>query len=268
MTMGQRIRAARLEARLSQRELAGEEMTRNMLSALEHDGAKPSVHTLLYLSERLCKPVGYFFGETVVQAAGTEKMEQARRAVEVDEYARCLELLEDLDPMFQSEGALLRALALMGLAEEALKEERLPYARTLLERAREATAGGVYFRYMERQWILLMAKAGDKSALEGLKREDEMLLMRAEAALEKGRLDRAEGLLEAVEDRSPEWNWLRGESFLARRQYEQAALHYHNAEISLPDRTANRLEICYREMENYKMAYYYATKNKVETDRK
>ena len=36
MTMGQRILAARLAAGLSQRELAGEEITRNMLSSLDH----------------------------------------------------------------------------------------------------------------------------------------------------------------------------------------------------------------------------------------
>ena len=41
MTMGQRILAARLAAGLSQRELAGEEITRNMLSSLEHDTANP-----------------------------------------------------------------------------------------------------------------------------------------------------------------------------------------------------------------------------------
>ena len=62
MTMGQRILAARLAAGLSQRELAGEEITRNMLSSLEHDTANPSVATLRYLSKRLGRSVGYFSG--------------------------------------------------------------------------------------------------------------------------------------------------------------------------------------------------------------
>ena len=63
MTMGQRILAARLAAGLSQRELAGEEITRNMLSSLEHDTANPSVATLRYLAGRLGRPVSYFLGE-------------------------------------------------------------------------------------------------------------------------------------------------------------------------------------------------------------
>ena len=98
MTMGQRIRAARLEAGLSQRELAGEEMTRNMLSTLEHDGAKPSVSTLIYLSDKLCKPVGYFFGEIGLDPETVEKLEKARKACFEEAYDRCLALLAEVDP--------------------------------------------------------------------------------------------------------------------------------------------------------------------------
>ena len=58
MTIGQRILTARQEAGLSQRQLAGESITRNMLSAIEHDKAKPSLDTLQYLSGVLGKPVG------------------------------------------------------------------------------------------------------------------------------------------------------------------------------------------------------------------
>ena len=80
MTLGQRILAARLEKGLSQRQLAGEEITRNMLSALEHDGANPSVATLRYLSEKLGKPVSYFLGEDLPPVQGYETLLQARQA--------------------------------------------------------------------------------------------------------------------------------------------------------------------------------------------
>ena len=59
MTLGQRIAQARQEAGLSQRQLAGDAITRNMLSCLEHDTAAPSLATLRYLSERLGKPVSW-----------------------------------------------------------------------------------------------------------------------------------------------------------------------------------------------------------------
>ena len=85
MTMGQRILAARLAAGLSQRELAGEEITRNMLSSLEHDTANPSVATLRYLAGRLGRPVSFFLGE--------DGPSEAVAAFEAGDYRRCLEKL-------------------------------------------------------------------------------------------------------------------------------------------------------------------------------
>ena len=43
MELGEKILQARLEAGLSQRQLCGEEITRNMLSLIEHGNAKPSM---------------------------------------------------------------------------------------------------------------------------------------------------------------------------------------------------------------------------------
>ena len=60
MTLGQRIREARLDRGLTQQELVGECITRNMLSKIENDSATPSVRTLEYLSERLGLSPGEF----------------------------------------------------------------------------------------------------------------------------------------------------------------------------------------------------------------
>lgn len=63
MTMGERLRQAREEAGLSQRQVCGDQITRNQLSQLEHDRVGPSVETLRYLARQLGKPVSYFLGE-------------------------------------------------------------------------------------------------------------------------------------------------------------------------------------------------------------
>ena len=57
MELGKRLKAARLEAGLSQRQLCGEVITRNMLSQIENGAARPSMDTLLYLADRLGKPM-------------------------------------------------------------------------------------------------------------------------------------------------------------------------------------------------------------------
>ena len=53
MELGERLRQARINAGLSQRQLCGDEITRNMLSQIEHGTCNPSVSTLCYLAKRL-----------------------------------------------------------------------------------------------------------------------------------------------------------------------------------------------------------------------
>lgn len=266
MTMGERIRQARLEAGLSQRQLAGETMTRNMLSALEHDGANPSLATLKYLSEKLCKPISYFLGEDIPKIPEAEEMARARAAFAVGEYRTCLELLEGLkSEEFRLERGLMETLAAMELARQAIGEKRLPYANTLLQQSRNAAQENPYFgEELEQKWLILAAQAArkpsERAALVGkLSGVDEVLGLKAQAALDDGNATRAGALLEAMQERSgSKWNWLRGEVYFTQKEYVRAAECYHRAEEEMPA-AKRRLEICYREMGDYKMAYYYAT---------
>lgn len=265
MTMGERIRQARLDAGLSQRQLAGDVMTRNMLSALEHDGANPSVATLRYLSEKLCKPISYFLGEDVLQLSESEQMEQLRIAFREGKYKECLDRLETLTAKdFAQERGLLEALCSLELAGQALVQGKGPYAGQLLQRSMNAAQGNPYLgKDFERRWLILAAKAArgsQRAALVGrICDDDEVLCLKAQAALDSGDLSRAEKLLEAVARRDTQWNWLRGEVWFARKEYRQAIECYRRTEDSRPQ-SMKRLEICYRELEDYKMAYYYATK--------
>lgn len=257
MTMGQRILAARRAAGLSQRELAGEEITRNMLSALEHDGANPSVATLKYLSQRLGRPVSYFLGEDVPETPGYPQLERARQAWDAGEYRRCLEALEELSEpgeVLEREVTLLKALAAMALAEEMLREGRVPYARELLDRADRVGRDCPYFTDAERGRLsLLRARAGSGEALPDV---DEILLLRAERETDPAT---ALKLLDAVRDPdAPRCLLLRGRACLALGAYTDAAACLHRVENTADVR--RELEDCYRELGDYKMAYYYAKK--------
>ena len=46
MELGEKLRQARVNAGLSQRQLCGEEITRNMLSQIEHGTSTPALSTL------------------------------------------------------------------------------------------------------------------------------------------------------------------------------------------------------------------------------
>lgn len=60
MTMGEKIRERRIACGLTQAELAGDTLTRNMISELESGKTSPSLKTLLYLSEQLKTSPLYF----------------------------------------------------------------------------------------------------------------------------------------------------------------------------------------------------------------
>ena len=66
MELGEKLRQTRLELGLSQRQVCGDTITRNMLSRIENGQAKPSMKTLQYLASVLQKPVGYFLGGLLV----------------------------------------------------------------------------------------------------------------------------------------------------------------------------------------------------------
>ena len=63
MTLGEKIRAARLEKHMTQSEIAEDKITRNMLSAIESGKSLPSLETLFHISEKLEIPLSYLFGD-------------------------------------------------------------------------------------------------------------------------------------------------------------------------------------------------------------
>ena len=239
MTMGQRILAARQAAGLSQRELAGEEITRNMLSSLEHDTANPSVTTLRYLAQRLGKPISYFLGED----GGSEGI----AAFEAGEYRRCRELMTDAEKKW------LEPIALLREAEQAIEDGRIPYAKGLLAQL-EGQNSPLFGEELSRKATILQCRCGKFTEIP----EDDTLLLKAAHALTDGRREDAVRYLLARDERGAQWEYLMGECAFHSGEYTEAKEHYHRCEDTIDVRA--RLEICYRELEDYKMAYYYAKK--------
>lgn len=269
MELGQRLRQARLDAGLSQRQLCGEEITRNMLSQIEHDTARPSMDTLRYLAGRLGKSVSFFLDEDALTSPNQTRMERARAAFVMGEMSEVLDALADYrepDEVYERERWLLVGLACIALAETAIDQERRLYALELLTRAAQAgEKSGYLTEETRRRRLLLLAKAQGKD-LAGVCAQlpslDDELRLRAAAALEAGDAARCAALLEAAENKEePEWNLLRGKACMACGEYAQGAAWLHRAEDAFPE-TAALLERCYRELEDYKQAYLYACKQK------
>ena len=234
MDIGRRLKESRLAAGLSQRQLCGDTITRNMLSQIENGVARPSMDTLRILAQRLGKPVSYFLEE-----------EQG----------------------WEEKDHLLKALRCMEQAEQALKEGRLPYAAALLEECgAEGERTACFLPVLERRRLVLLAKARPESAeeiLAALPVQDEELLLRAQVALHRQEGAQAAAFLDAAQDQdSSEWCMLRGQAAFAQADYQKAAEYFHRAEQNGESRVYGWLEQCYQRLEDYKMAYYYACKQK------
>lgn len=268
MSIGERIYAARQEAGLSQRELAGENITRNMLSLLEHDQANPSLDTLRYLSGKLNRPISYFLGEDTAYLPGLSELRQARQAYEAGAYFECLELLETAETgeILKPEREMLWAEATLREAEQALEQGKDRYCHTILERvgARMGKCPYAAREFEARRAVLLARSAGTPQqmvqATQILPNVDEILMLQAQAALQQAKPEQAKQALEAVASReNTRWNMLRGDAAFALEAYEEAVGFYHKAEQEAPKLVRKGLQESYAKLGNFEQAYKYAT---------
>lgn len=267
MDIGSRIKQARLEAGLSQRQLCGDTITRNMLSLIESGKARPGMDTLAFLAARLGKPMGWFLEEQAVLSPNQQPMAQARSAWENQDHAGVLAALEQCreeDAVFDPERYLLEALCRLALAEQAVWSGRRLYARELLEQARIAGEKTPYYTAELEQRRLLIGYEAEPDGpwADYLACPDRALMALAMRAFQLGHMERCAGLLEAVEQRQPEWYLLRGKCHLELGQVDQAAAMLHRAEEVFAGECAPLLERCYRDLGDYKRAYEYACKQR------
>ena len=66
MNIGEKIKKLRTDKMMTQSELVGGEITRNMLSCIENGAANPSMDTVSYIARRLNVSVAYLDRKSVV----------------------------------------------------------------------------------------------------------------------------------------------------------------------------------------------------------
>lgn len=258
MEMGELLRQARLDAGLTQRELCGDRITRNMLSQIENGAARPSMATLQYLADALGKPVSYFLGETVL-TENQQLMLKARQAFSEKRYRATLAFLEDYagpDPTLDWERGLLGCLCCLNLAEEAAREGRRPVARKLLGQARRFESPYIIPELRTRQ-ALLAQLLGQKPQKKQLPSLDGELLLRARLALDNEDPERALALLAAMEVHEAEALVLEGKAHIQKKNYSAAFTALEQAE-RLGEPCYDLLELCCRERKDFEKAYTYA----------
>lgn len=264
MELGQRLRQARLEKRLSQRQLCGDAITRNMLSQIENGSARPSMDTLSYLAARLGKPVSFFLEEESAAVPNLSIIQQARLHYARKEWSQLLSQLQQYQDggLFDGERWLMQAVCLMELAAET---ENKAYAEKMLEEAAEAGKRTPYYtdEHERRRLLVLSEMTGTPQQLPG---EDRALLLRASWMLKEGNYRQSQALLDSCTDQnSSRWHCLYGETAFALNDFQTAISHYLQAQGDYPVRCCEKLEQCYQAVGDYKMAYEYACKRREQT---
>lgn len=280
MNIGEKIRELRVAKLMTQSELAGSHITRNMLSCIENGTAQPSLSTILYIAGRLNVPAGFLLaeqGDEIVYRK-MNSLANIKSAYTAGDVWGCRSLCLSGCPNPDDEICLLLADCDAGIAaEEFWKgrlhsacrffDEALDYAeKTVYHTEHVEAQARIYFRYMRRISPTLYSDVLD---------EEKPLMVQFESpfssyvsaleAFEEGRRGFVESYLENVDQESFFARHIRICLLMEEQRFPEAKsllLAMLNSEEPLNEiilyTVLCELEICCRETEDFKGAYTYA----------
>ncbi len=181
--LGQRIKEARLAKKMTQTEVVGSFITRNMLSQIESGSAVPSVKTLTYLAQVLELPPSVLLPDTAEDSAEGSSLGQASSTPVIPEDASVfyrakeaylagddtsaydlLASIETSSTLFDEAQALFARVALR-LATDRYNSENFLETLDLSKTAATAAAKGLYASAeLKSQALLLLSDAAAKLA--------------------------------------------------------------------------------------------------------
>ena len=131
-SIGEKVCRLRKEKHMTQAALAGDRITRNMLSQIENGAASPSVSTILYLAQRLEMPAGYFLSPDEDETYYLKyrifgKLKQLFREKEYDSCLRLASQIENPD----DELCMMLSVCCFRLGKEEYHKGRLKKAKEL-----------------------------------------------------------------------------------------------------------------------------------------
>lgn len=138
--LGERIRELRTRLGITQKELAGDKITRNMLSLIESGNASPSVSTLLYIADRLGTSAGYFFTSTEEDEGRYFKLsiiDDLKTKFREKNYRECEKICKSVPlSAWDDEMSYLAAMSYLHTAMEAAELFDMTQAMESLKQAR------------------------------------------------------------------------------------------------------------------------------------
>ena len=164
MNIGEKIKKLRTEKVMTQSELAGSEITRNMLSQIENGSALPSLGTIRYIASRLNVSAGYLIsdGEEEHIYVKRNEINGIKNAFAAGDYKICRDMCINAKSREDDEIQLILAECNLKIAIEEFNNGSLHVACSYFDEAIETcestvyhtehigAIAGMYFRYMNK----------------------------------------------------------------------------------------------------------------------
>ena len=285
MNIGERIRELRISKLMTQADLAGDHITRNMLSCIENGSANPSLSTIIYIAGRLGVPAGFLLAEQGDEMAYRKmsNLSNIKKAYTTGDVQSCRSLCLSGCPEPDDEISLLLANCDAEIAAEEFWsgrlrsscrffDEALSYAeKTIYSTDAIEAEIRVYFRFMERISHTLYSDLLDEE--KALSVKSNSIISRyldALDALDRGDTSVADALIEEFAQSGENSFFeahLQSKQLIVQKNYKQAQkalqqlLHDSSTPLNKIElyTVLGDLEICCRENEDYKNAYRFAS---------
>lgn len=167
--LGKRIKEARLAKKMTQSDVAGDFITRNMLSQIESGTANPSLKTLEYLTSVLDIPIQVLLPDGKDREEEKEELPyelllECKQSFSEKDYTLAAETAEKLmESDLDDEAYAISARCYMNMAQQMEKENDLSAAAELAEKAYEYADRGIYnSRDIKTAASLLLNRIADK----------------------------------------------------------------------------------------------------------
>ena len=277
MHIGEKIKKLRTAKLMTQSELVGNEITRNMLSRIENGSANPSLETVCYIAGRLNVSPGFLLAEEGDEQIYFKHSEIVgiKKAFLSEDYRICRDICLKSDSVEDDEIQLILSECNLAIAKEEFQRGNLRVAceffdqtiesceKTLYRTDHLVAEVGLYFRYMRQISATLLSNVIDEEEINVYPALVDAFCRYA-LAFEQGG-DASADWMRLEEKRTPYVLHLEALHKMREAQYDDAYELLHEillSEIGVPEPMLYfvfcDLEVCCRERQDFKGAYEYS----------
>lgn len=270
MNIGNKIKRLRISNGITQSQLCGNQITRNMLSAIEGGKATPSLETLVFLANRLSVPASFLISDNddLFIFEKITKIDEIRSNFADKKYDKCVSMIESLSGADDETNYLL-AYSLLYLGKESLINGSLISAKKFLKKSKNACDKTLYDTKVINALIVLYSAIAENI-------QSPLLVLDSDTYFsEIKELSDFEFFSYVKSDKNFSYtNQIYARHVNAKELIKSQRYYEAVSELTAIDNERspknynaffvlalyNDLELCYKQLGNYEMAYRYACK--------